>query len=430
MPKRIVPLSDIQVNKAKPKDKDYKLSDGGGLYLLVTMQKYDKDGKAVPASKLWRYQYRFNGKQKLLALGQYPVITLAEARNRRENARKLLANGIDPSDAKKAHKQAGEDRAADSFEVIAREWYNAYQHQWTPGHATKLLRRMEKEIFPYIGAMPIEEIKAPDVLKILKRIESRGILETAHRVKTIISQVLRYAIAHGRRADRDCTVDLKGAIPSATVKHFAALTDPKEIAGLMRAIDGFKGSFVVKCALQLAPLLFCRPGELRFTEWSEVDLDNAELNIPIERLKLKKQTKLDRKGQIHLVPLSSQAVHILKELYPLTRHSKYVFPGQRSPLRPMCENAVNAALRRMGFTGDEMTGHGFRATARTILDEVLGFRPDIIEHQLAHAVRDANGRAYNRTSFIADRRRMMQHWSDYLVELKVGAKIIPLRASA
>lgn len=420
MPKKIAPLSATDISKSKPKEKDYKLADGDGMYLLVT----------VSGGKLWRYDYRFDGRRKTMALGQYPAVSLAEARQRREDVRKLLANGVDPASVKKAQKQAGEDRAADSFEVIGREWYSAYQQQWTPGHATKLLSRMEKEIFPYIGATPIEEIKAPDVLKVLKRIESRGILETAHRVKTIISQVLRYAIAHGRRADRDCTADLKGALPPASAKHFGALTDPKDVAPLLRAMDGFSGSFVVKCALQLAPVLFCRPGELRCMEWAEVDLDAAEWNIPVEKMKLKAQTKLDRKGQYHLVPLSSQAVQILKELHPLTCHSKYVFPSHRSPLRPMSENAITAALRRLGYTGSEMTGHGFRATARTILDEVLGFRPDIIEHQLAHAVKDANGRAYNRTSFLGDRRRMMQVWADYLDGLKAAAKVIPLRKVA
>ena len=420
MPKRIVPLTDIQVNKAKPKDKDYNIYDGGGLFLLVT----------TTGGKLWRFKYRFNGKERRVAFGSYPEISLADARKRREEARRLVANDIDPGEVKKAQKQAGEDRAANSFEVIAREWYSRFQNQWTPGHAVKLLSRMEREIFPYIGAMPIEDVKALDVLKVLKRIESRGLLETAHRVKTIIGQVLRYAIAHGRRADRDCTVDLKGAIPPAIKKHFAALTDPKDVAPLLRAIDSFQGSFVVKCALLLAPMLFVRPGELRGMEWAEVNLDEAEWNIPVERMKLKNQTKQDRKGQFHLVPLSSQAVDILRDLHPLTGHSRYVFPCHRSPLRPMSENAITAALRRLGYSGSEMTGHGFRATARTILDEVLGVPPDIIEHQLAHAVRDVNGRAYNRTSHLPARRKMMQQWADYLDGLKVGAKVIPLHKAA
>jgi len=416
MPKKIAPLSATDISKAKSKEKDYKLADGDGMYLLVT----------VSGGKLWRYDYRFNGKRKTMALGQYPAVSLADARSRREDARKLLANGIDPSNFKKAQKQAGEDRAADSFEVIAREWYSAYKGQWTAGHAKNILGRLEREVFPYLGSIPIEEIKAPDVLKVLKRIESRGILETAHRIKTIISQVLRHAIAHGRRADRDCTADLKGALPPASTKHFSALTSPKDVAPLLRAIDSFNGSFIVKSALQLAPMLFVRPGELRGMEWAELNLDAAEWNIPVERMKLKTQTKIDRKGQFHLVPLSSQAVQILKALYPLTCHSKFTFPSLRTPLRQISENTVNSALRRLGYTGDEMTGHGFRATARTILDEVLGFRPDIIEHQLAHAVKDANGRAYNRTSFLKDRRQMMQTWSDYLDGLKVGAKVIPL----
>lgn len=409
MPKRILPLTDLQVSKAKPKTSEYKLSDGQGLYLLVT----------PTGGKLWRLDYRINGKRKTASFGSYPALSLADARRRRDETKKLLANDVDPMVAKRAKKQAAEDRAANSFEVIAREWYGAYQTQWTEGHATNILRRLEREIFPYLGAMPIEDIKAPDVLQVLKKIESRGILETAHRVKIIISQVLRYAIAHGRRADRDCTADLRGALPPASTKHFGALTDPKDVGPLLRAIDGFQGSFVVKCALQLAPMLFVRPGELRGMEWEELNLDEAEWNIPVERMKLKTQTKLDRKGQYHLVPLSTQAVEILCELKLLTGHSKYVFPCHRTPLRAMSENAITAALRRLGYTGSEMTGHGFRATARTILDEVLGFRPDIIEHQLAHAVKDANGRAYNRTTFVAERRRMMQKWANYLDGLKL-----------
>lgn len=420
MPKRILPLTDLQVNKAKPKTSEYKLSDGQGLYLLVT----------PTGGKLWRLDYRINGKRKTASFGSYPALSLADARRRRDETKKLLANDVDPMVAKRAKKQAAVDRAANSFEVIAREWYGAYQTQWTEGHATNILRRLEREIFPYLGAMPIEDIKAPDVLQVLKKIESRGILETAHRVKIIISQVLRYAIAHGRRADRDCTADLRGALPPASTKHFGALTDPKDVGPLLRAIDGFQGSFVVKCALQLAPMLFVRPGELRGMEWEELNLDEAEWNIPVERMKLKTQTKLDRKGQYHLVPLSTQAVEILCELKLLTGHSKYVFPCHRTPLRAMSENAITAALRRLGYTGSEMTGHGFRATARTILDEVLGFRPDIIEHQLAHAVKDANGRAYNRTTFVAERRRMMQKWTDYLDGLKSGAKVIPLHKAA
>lgn len=242
MPRRVPPLTDTQINKAKPQSKQVTLFDGGGLYLLVTPQ----------GSKLWRFKYRFNRTNKLLSLGVYPAVSLADARKRRDDARKLIANDIDPSTAKKAQKQAGVDRMANSFEVVAREWHNVYKNQWTQGHAKNILGRMEREVFPYLGSMPIDDVKAPDVLKILKHIESRGILETAHRVKTIIGQVLRYAIAHGRRADRDCTADLKGALPPASTKHFAALTDPKAVASLLRAIDGFQGSFVVKCALQIS----------------------------------------------------------------------------------------------------------------------------------------------------------------------------------
>lgn len=275
-----------------------------------------------------------------------------------------------------------------------------------------------------MGKRPISGIEPPEVLAVLQRIESRGAGETARRMKIVCGQVFRYAVATGR-AKRDQTVDLKGALKPVISKHMAALTDPKEVGPLLRAIDDYKGSFVVKCALQLAALFFVRPGELRSAQWSEIDLDAAEWNIPIERMKLPLKTKRERKGQSHLVPLSSQAIAILEQLKPLTGHSKYVFPSPRTLLRPMSDNAVLSALRRMGFAKDEMSGHGFRAMARAILDEVLQVRPDFIEHQLAHAVRDPNGRAYNRTAHLAERRKMMQTWSNYLDGLKSGAKVIP-----
>ncbi|HPR53296.1 MAG TPA: integrase arm-type DNA-binding domain-containing protein [Deltaproteobacteria bacterium] len=407
MPKRIVPLSDIQVNKAKPKDRNYKLNDGFGLYLLVT----------PTGGKLWRFDYRFDDKRKGLALGTYPVITLADARERREEARKLLANGVDPGQVKKAQKLAGKDLRENTFEVIAREWHEKFSVQWSTTHAETTMDRLVRDVFPWLGNKPVSEIKPVDLLAILRRVESRGALETAHRIRTICGQVLRYAVATGR-AERDSAADLRGALPPVREKHHAALTDPKEVADLLRAIDGFHGTFSVKCSMRLAPMLFVRPGELRQMEWSEIDLDNAQWNIPAEKMKMK---------QPHIVPLAEQAVGILKELKPLTGSGRYVFPCHRSPHRPMSNNAINAALRRMGYASDEMTGHGFRAMARTILDEVLQVRPDFIEHQLAHAVRDPNGRAYNRTAHLSERRKMMQLWADYIDGLKVGAKVVPLK---
>jgi len=287
-------------------------------------------------------------------------------------------------------------------------------------HALHKLERLEKNVFPWIGKRTIKELTAPDVLAVLRRMEERNILDTAHRVRFECGAIFRYAIATGR-ADRDPVADLKGALPPVKNGHHAAPTDPKELAPLLRAIDGFEGSFVVKCALQLTPLLFVRPGELRHAEWSEFNFETAEWNIPAGRMKMKIS---------HLVPLSEQAIAIFKELRPLTGHSKYVFPSHRSPLRCMSDNALNAAMRRMGFDKDEVTAHGFRATARTILDEVLQVRPDYIEHQLAHAVKDPNGRAYNRTAHLTERKKMMQIWADYLDGLKQGAKILPFKKAA
>ena len=407
MPKRIAPLSDTQIKGAKSQSSDYKLADGGGMFLLVTPS----------GGKLWRMDYRFNNKRKTISFGAYPAITLASARQRREDAKKLLANGVDPGETKKAQKAAQGDQDTNTFEVIAREWHTKFAHTWVASHAQHKLERLEKNVFPWIGNRPIKEITAPDVLAVLRRLESRGILDTAHRVRFECSSIFRYAVATGR-TDRDPVADLKGALPPVKNGHHAAPTDPKAVAPLLRAIDEFQGSFVVKCALQLAPILFVRPGELRAAEWSEFDFAAAEWHIPAGRMKMK---------IAHLVPLPRQAVEILESLRPLTGNGRYVFPGHRSPLRCMSDNALNAALRRMGFEKSEITTHGFRAMARTILDEVLQVRPDYIEHQLAHAVKDPNGRAYNRTSHLVERKKMMQLWADYLDGLKVGAKIIPLK---
>ncbi|ABA89064.1 integrase, bacteriophage P4-type [Syntrophotalea carbinolica DSM 2380] len=414
MAKSIKPLSATKVKKAKPAEKQYTLFDGQGLFLLVT----------PTGSKLWRFKYRLNGKPKLMSFGAYPEVSLEQAREKRTAARKQVANGIDPCVVRRAVKEsqaAGEG----SFEVVAREWHQKFSSTWSESHAKTQLGRMERDLFPWLGDRPIVEITSPELLAVLRRIESRGALETAHRVKTICGQIFRYAIATGR-AERDPAADLKGALPPVQATHHAAMTKPGDLADLLRTIDAYEGSHVVRCALRFAPLVFVRPGELRQAEWSEFDLDAGEWNIPVERMKLPKKTKIRRAGEAHLVPLSKQAVEILRDLQPLTGDGLYVFPSVRSAGRPMSDNTINAALRRLGYSKDEATGHGFRATARTILDEVLQVRPDLIEHQLAHSVRDPLGRAYNRTSFLPERREMMQLWADYLDGLKAGAKVIPI----
>ena len=400
-------LTDTATKTAKPREKPYALFDSGGLYLSIQPN----------GGKWWRLKYRHNGKAKLLSLGVYPDVSLKQARQRRDDARRLVADGIDPSAERKAAKAAG----ADSFEAVGREWHEKHSRKWATSHAEKVLTRMERDLFPWIGNRSVSEIKPMEILAALRRIESRGALETAHRARQYCSQVMRYAVATGR-AERDSAADLKGALPPVQDdNHRAAITDPKAVGDLLRAMDGYEGYFVTKCALRLAPLVFVRPGELRHAEWSEIDLDHAEWNIPASKMKMKEP---------HLVPLPRQAVEILRELQPLTGHGRFVFPGARTNGRPMSENAVLAALRRMGYVKGEMTGHGFRAMARTILDEVLGVRPDLIEHQLAHAVRDPLGRAYNRTKHLPERRKMMQQWADYLDGLKAGGNVVPFRGAA
>jgi integrase len=405
-----MPLTNTTILKAKPADKPVRLFDGGGLYLEIS-----------PAGgKLWRFKYRFNGKEKRLALGIYPDVSLAKAREKRQATRTLLADGNDPGENRKAQKAAGADRAANSFEVVAREWFAKFKPNWVEAHSDKVIRRLERDMFPWIGGKPIADVGAPDLLACLRRVESRGTVETAHRALQSCGQIFRYAVATGR-AIRDPSGDLRGALATVKGTHLASITEPTAVGGLLRACDGYQGSFVTKCALRLAPLVFVRPGELRKAEWTEIDLERGEWNIPAERMKMREP---------HLVPLATQAVVILRELNAVTGGSRYVFPGARTNGRPMSDNAILAALRRMGFAKDEMSGHGFRAMARTILDEVLGVRPDFIEHQLAHAVRDPNGRAYNRTAHLDERRKMMQQWADYLDKLKAGADVIPLRGNA
>lgn len=402
-----MPLSDPKVRCAKPSDKPYKLPDEKGLFLLVHPN----------GSKYWRLKYRFDAKEKLLSFGVYPDVGLKDARERREAARKLLADGVDPGEHRKAAKAVKVERAANSFEVIGREWFEKNRETWAPSHADKIIKRLENDVFPWLGGKAIAEITAPDVLTVLRRIEGRGTLDTAHRAGGNCSQIFRYAIATGR-AVRDPVPDLRGALPPARGGNFAAITEPTKVAELLRAIDAFSGTFVVKSALLLAPLLFVRPGELRRAEWADFDLDKAEWGYFVTK------TKSD-----HLVPLASQAVAILKELHALTGHGRYVFPG-RDPQKAMSEAAVNAALRRMGYdTKTEITGHGFRAMARTILHEELHQKPEVIEHQLAHKVPDALGTAYNRTKFLKERKAMMQLWADYLDKLKAGADVIPLRGN-
>jgi integrase len=399
-----MPLTDTAIRNAKPADKARKLFDGGGLYLEV----------APSGGKWWRLKYRYGGKEKRLSLGVYPDVSLKGARERRDEARKLLANDIDPSEHRQAQKAAKEDRAANSFEVVAREWHAKHLPSWTDKHAETIIRRLELNVFPWLGGKPVADITAPQLLQVIRRIEERGALETAHRVLGCCGQVFRYAVATGR-AERDPSGDLRGALPPVKSRHFAAATEPDQIAAVLRAIDGYEGTLPVRCALRLAPLVFVRPGELRKAEWADIDLDAAEWRYTVTKT-----------NTPHIVPLSRQAVAILRELQPLTGRGRYVFPSARSASRPMSDNAVLAAMRRMGIGKDEMSGHGFRAMARTILDEVLGFRPDYIEHQLAHTVRDPNGRAYNRTVHLPERHKMMQAWADYLDKLKAGAKVIPL----
>lgn len=402
-----MPLSDTAIRSAKPQEKTYLMTDGEGMYLEITPS----------GGKWWRFKYRFDGKQKRLSLGTYPDTGLKEAREKRQEARKLLAAGVDPGESRKAQKAAGAGESENSFEVVAREWFSRQRSSWVDSHADKILSRLERDLFPWLGKRPIASITAPELLTALRRVEERGAVETAHRALQNCGQIFRYAIVTGR-AERDPTPALKGALPPVKQIHYPAVTDPKKIAELLRAMDAYQGTLITKCALRLAPLVFVRPGELRKAEWSEFDLENATWNIPASRMKMREP---------HLVPLSTQAVDILRELHALTGDGHYVFPGARSSDRPMSDNSILAALRRMGFAKDEMTGHGFRAMARTVLDEVLGVRPDYIEHQLAHAVRDPNGRAYNRTAHLAERRKMMQLWADYLDRLKVGATIIPLK---
>ena len=406
-----MPLTEVFLKSLKPAEKAGKHFDGGGLFLDVT----------AAGGRYWRLKYRFGGKEKLLALGVYPQVSLKEARSKREDAKKLIANGVDPSDVKKAQKASVMEGGENSFENIAREWFARLKPTWAKSHADKIIQRLEKDVFTWIGSKPIEALTAPIILGVVRRIEDRGAKDTSHRAMQNIGQVMRYAVATGR-AERDPTGDLKGALPPVRRKHYAALTDPKLVGELLRAFDAFEGTTVVKAALQLAPLVFVRPGELRTAKWADFDLDGGVWSFNASKARTGETNE-------HLVPLSTQAVALLRDLHQYTGNRECVFPG-RDPKKPMSEAAINAALRRMGYdTKTEITGHGFRAMARTILAEQLDMEPHIIEQQLAHRVPDALGRAYNRTKYVAQRKIMMQKWADYLDELKIGAEIIQLPAA-
>lgn len=395
-------LTAIEVKQAKPGDKDRKLADGGGLFLLVTRS----------GAKYWRYKYRYVGREKLLALGIYPDVSLADARKRHQAARERLAQGIDPSEVRKVEKLTRHQAAAESFEAIAREWFATKQRNKSEGHRKRTERMLEKDLFPHLGARPITAITAMELLAVLRNVEGRGAIDIAHRARQVAGRVFRYAVATGR-AERDPTGDLRDALKPRHTRHRAAITEATEVGHLLVAIDGFQGTPVVKAALQLSALLFQRPGEIRAMEWSEINWEAQRWELPAARMKME---------QPHIVPLSRQAQDILRELQRLTGRGRFVFPSARGGSRSLSENGVRTALRTMGYDNDTMTPHGFRAMARTLLDEVLGYRVDWIEHQLAHAVRDANGRAYNRTAHLEGRAEMMQGWADYLDKLKGSAQ--------
>ena len=388
-----MPLTNLKVQKAKPQARQYKLADERGMYLLI----HPKGGK------YWRLDYRFEGRRKTLAIGTHPETSLKEARKKRDRARSDIEGGIDPSGHQNGNPALGDD----SFETVAREWHEKYRSQWTEGHASTTLRRLEANLLPWLGKRPLGAIEPPELLRSLRRVENRGAVETAHRIQQIASRIFRYGVATGR-CSRDPTLDLKGALPPKHSEHFPTITNPKKIGALLRAVDDYQGFFITRIALQLAPLVFVRPGELRHAEWAEIQLDRAEWRIPAAKMKMKRD---------HIVPLSTQAVTIFEEIQPLTGNGRYVFPSSLPTGRPMSENTVNAALRRLGYTKEEMTGHGFRSMASTLLNE-NGWNRDAIERQLAHVEGNSVRAAYNYAEHLDERRRMMQWWADYLDTLK------------
>jgi integrase len=428
MPRNLIP-SDHTIKAVRSGDARKRLSDGDGLYLLL----FVKGG-----AHGWRLDYSFQGRRKTLSLGTYPSTTLAIARRKADAAREKVADGHDPSQARKAERvghtkaREAEERQAqglppvDSFEAIAREWFEVKRGGWAKAYADKVIARLASDVFPYVGSAHVGSVTPVQVLKVLRRVEARGVIETAHRALDSCGQVFRYAVATGRSATNPAR-DLKDALRKPEPKHFPAITDPQRFGELLRACDGYAATPVVRAALKLAPMLLLRPGELRYAEWHEIDLDAALWTVPSARMKRELREK--QHGAPHLVPLPKQAVTALRDLHRLTGHATMVFRGERHHHRPMSENTINAALRAMGFSADEVTGHGFRATARTMLHERLGFSPDVIEAQLAHSVRDSLGRAYNRTEFVDQRRAMLQAWADFLDELRLNVVSEPLHAS-
>lgn len=401
-------LTAIQAKNAKATDKPQKLTDGGGLYLLVQ----------TSGAKYWRMDYRFAGKRKTLAVGIYPEVSLLDARVRRDDARKLLANDTDPSAAKQEQKAAIVAMNENGFEFVAREWLAKFSQNWKESHTYTIRTRLENDVYPWMGARPVGEIKAPELLAVLRRIESRGALDTAHRVRSICGQVFRYAIATGR-AERDPSADLKGALPPHKGKSLAAITEPLQIGKLIRDIASYRGTFVVCCAFKLSPMVFLRPIELSRAEWADIDLDKAEWRIPADKMKM---------GALHIVPLATQAVELLRELQPLTGKSRYVFPRISNTAHHMAKNTILAALRAIGYAPNEMTAHGFRHMASTVLNE-QGFNADVIERQLSHKARGVRA-VYNAAEYLPERKRMMQHWANYLDGLAAGAEVIAIHRSA
>jgi len=428
MARELIP-SDATIKAIRPGDKRKRLTDGDGLFLLLF---------ANGGSHAWRFDYTYQGRRKLISLGTYPDTSLALARRKAEAARSAVAQGLDPSAERKAERKRHSDAraeearvgaglpASDSFEAVAREWFAVRRSGWSSSYADKMMARFENDVFPWLGKSPIGKITGPMLLEVCRRIEDRGVIETAHRALQDSSQVFAYAMATDK-IDRNPAAKLKTVLKQPEPKNFAAITDPVRLGQLLRACDKYAATPVVRAALKLAPMLLLRPGELRFAEWSEIDLDSALWTVPAARMKRELREKL--LGAPHLVPLPHQAVAVLRELQALTGHAKMVFRGERHHDRPMSDNTINAALRAMGFSQDEVTGHGFRATARTMLHERLGFSPEIIEAQLAHSVRDNLGRAYNRTEFTEQRRAMLQSWADYLDQLRMGEDSSPTRAS-
>ena len=403
-----MPLSVKEIDNTKPSDKPMRLFDGGGLYLEV----------APSGGKWWRFKYRYGGKEKRLSLGVYPDVSLKQARTKRDEARSLLASGCDPGIQRKAEKQIRAQSHSNTFEAIAREWMVTRGNEWTPSYAKKTESSLKRHAFRAIGNKPITEVTAPDLLALLRIIESKGAVDMAHRIQQHCGAVFRFAIATGR-AVYDPVPSLKGALSTVKQEHFAALTDPTEFAELLRAIESYRGDLTTKTAMQILALTFQRTKEVRYSEWTHFDLDAALWRIPAEVMKMR---------EAHIVPLSAQAIQVLRTLQPLTGSGRFLFPSATSRERPISENTVLYALARMGYKG-RMTGHGFRSVASTLLNE-QGYRPDIIERQLAHAEKNSVRAAYNRAEYLPERKKMMQQWADYLDKLKTGADVISLRNHA